>query len=473
MSFLENCHRYFVRNIFRILFTFLVLGVFPKAAFSVEDTAKWESYHNRELGFTVQHPKDWAAWDKKPMVYPTTVLPFEAQVCFAPVGGKEKVCQVELFVTQDGEKFKTDSEMFLGYPIFERAKESETPQTKDGTPTKRIDIAFREGEYAANIYFEKDKRYYLFVMKDFIKDQYDYLTFLSMISTFAFDSETSQPVVSARFKDFQDLKESDLSDVVVKLTFLGPTDKSVLTILLSAAPSDTLNIKRFENYRREGIFYGNDELSFTAMIATERQMKELVDAMSAHPALLTDRPAAKSYLSVSFLKEDTDGPKYFETVMDEKASEEFFVMLRNALKGDNRENSRQLQTWGCRTGLLPPFPAEDVSSRVEVLKSGTRFNATTMDFEQTVTLKNTSKKPIPGPVSLVLSFDGTSHLSDSDGTTCLVAPAGRSYVNVPLPSGRYGNFFPGEVLEIVLPFKVGEGETVSYSTQVLATSGER
>jgi uncharacterized repeat protein (TIGR01451 family) len=112
--------------------------------------------------------------------------------------------------------------------------------------------------------------------------------------------------------------------------------------------------------------------------------------------------------------------------------------------------------------------ASNVSSQVQITRSGYGYNFATQRFVQTVTLKNMTTAVITGRISLVL--DGlsiTATLFGPAGSTACALPAGSPYINFT------GNLNPGASASTVLQFANPTRAGISYATRVLAGSAAR
>jgi hypothetical protein len=113
------------------------------------------------------------------------------------------------------------------------------------------------------------------------------------------------------------------------------------------------------------------------------------------------------------------------------------------------------------TGI--PLCATDVSSSVSVTRSGYSYNPLSRRYAQTITLKNNSGNPIPGPISLALDgLSANATLFNSAGTTACAVPLGSPYVSVA------GPLAPGASAPVVLQFTDPTRASFGYSTRVLA-----
>jgi hypothetical protein len=120
--------------------------------------------------------------------------------------------------------------------------------------------------------------------------------------------------------------------------------------------------------------------------------------------------------------------------------------------------------------LTPAGPcATDVSSQVQVLRGGFRYNRTTQHFTQLVTLTNTSATAIIGPVSLALdNVPAAATLFGISGTTQCAAPLASPYLNSPVAS-----LAAGASTSVTLDFIDTAQTGITYTTRVLAGNGRR
>jgi hypothetical protein len=116
--------------------------------------------------------------------------------------------------------------------------------------------------------------------------------------------------------------------------------------------------------------------------------------------------------------------------------------------------------------------ATDVSAMVSITRGGLRFNNSTQQFVQTLTLVNSSSSSITGPVSVVLDrLSSSAALAGSSGVTTCQAPSGSPYMNV--DAGADGTLSPGETLTVNLQFNDPSLGAISYATRLLAGGGTR
>jgi hypothetical protein len=148
----------------------------------------------------------------------------------------------------------------------------------------------------------------------------------------------------------------------------------------------------------------------------------------------------------------------------------------NRLELDERfdlDFNRDISTGPARPHGVIPLPLMatpvDVSFQVRVTGGGFRFDRASGRFVQSVTLTNTGKSPIAGPISLALdSLSPDSALYNQAGVTSATIPAGRSYLVV-----QSGDLAAGASASARLEFTDPTNAAIVYTTSVLAGPGTR
>jgi hypothetical protein len=141
-----------------------------------------------------------------------------------------------------------------------------------------------------------------------------------------------------------------------------------------------------------------------------------------------------------------------------------------AMGADQVGNVEPLKTAAEATTQVGTTPAcaTDVSTKVQVTRSGFGYNLATQRFVQTVTLKNISAAAITGPLSLVLdNLSSNATLFNPSGTTACATPAGRPFANLS------ANLNPGASVSVALQFTNPSRAGITYATRVLAGNAGR
>lgn len=122
---------------------------------------------------------------------------------------------------------------------------------------------------------------------------------------------------------------------------------------------------------------------------------------------------------------------------------------------------------------LVPACATNVNGSIAVQRSGYAFNFTTKLFSQKVTLTNTSKATVFGPISLALdNLSRNASMYISSGTTNCTAPQNSPYIDTAINTSVAG-LAPGASVSVVLQFVNPTRAGIIYTPRVLSTSGMR
>ncbi|HVO88983.1 MAG TPA: hypothetical protein VMV45_10605 [Casimicrobiaceae bacterium] len=112
--------------------------------------------------------------------------------------------------------------------------------------------------------------------------------------------------------------------------------------------------------------------------------------------------------------------------------------------------------------------ASNVTSSLQVTRSGFSYNLATGRFIQTVTLKNISSATITGPISFVLdNLSSNATLYIPSGTTSCATPSGSPYVNLA------ANLAPGGSATVAMQFVNPTRTGITYLARVLAGAAGR
>jgi hypothetical protein len=112
----------------------------------------------------------------------------------------------------------------------------------------------------------------------------------------------------------------------------------------------------------------------------------------------------------------------------------------------------------------------DVTAQVAISLSSLALDPVTKHYMQTVTLQNTSGRPIVGPLSLVLgNLISKARLVNRTGVIVKQAPVGSPYLDM-TPGGNI--LAPGQSVTLVLEFDSATA-AITYQPRVLAGTGQR
>jgi hypothetical protein len=116
-------------------------------------------------------------------------------------------------------------------------------------------------------------------------------------------------------------------------------------------------------------------------------------------------------------------------------------------------------------------PLADVTTQLAISLGSIMYDPQKHQYTQTVTLQNTSTRPIVGPLSLVLDSLGSNvKLVNQTGVTQSQTPAGSSYIDVALANNILD---VGQSVKVTLIFEAPSSAAITYRGRVLAGSGAR
>ena len=176
-------------------------------------TSTWKTYTNSQYGFEIQYPSNLVPLENSGYFYKEANFHSVFKLCFAPINYKILVCNVEMYISPDLEKFKLYSHNLLGWPTIESGGKSIDVMIPNEQKALIGNISAREvnfpplevgGPILHNRFFVKGNYAYLFTVQrltvqSLISDQeagkelpiYD-----TMLSTFKFTEPTSSVDVS-------------------------------------------------------------------------------------------------------------------------------------------------------------------------------------------------------------------------------------------------------------------------------------
>ena len=139
----------------------------PKVSPDKIDTSNWKTYRNEQYGFEVRYPEVWKPLENVPFHYKPPVLSTLFRIAFAPVTREEFEAEVELFISEEVDKFRFTSGKFLGNSSVLISRPSKGQNASiSGLPATEVDVLWgdlRKGTVIKHIFVEKAGRIYLFV----------------------------------------------------------------------------------------------------------------------------------------------------------------------------------------------------------------------------------------------------------------------------------------------------------------------
>lgn len=267
------------------------------------------------------------------------------------------------------------------------------------------------------------------------------------------------------YSDFQAMTLQQLATLQVKLTYVGPTSKSLPSIAFTST-TNTLDLSLFVPFRRPAIDYSNDDrIAASTFTASTQELKSVIDNVATLPNVTTGGVATTRLLSFSLVNTQPT-TKGFEAVVNSADAGLLFDQLRLSL-ANNSGGLKQLAQMACPLNLLGAARPTDVSASAKVSLTGLRLQRTTGRFVGTATVTNNSAGTLAAPVSVVFVPTANVRLLKDDGTTCGTTPVGAPFINLP------GALGAGQSAQINVEFENPDRLQFTTTTKVLAGPGAR
>jgi len=271
------------------------------------------------------------------------------------------------------------------------------------------------------------------------------------------------------YSDFQAMTLADMDSLRVKLTYGGPQDYLLATLVIVKA-SAPASIARFTPYRREGFEYSNDDGPIGTSAASRQELKAIIDNVGSLPRVTDGGVDAKGYVSFALMSTAGGTTKVFESIVNDTTGRDLIAQVLAALT-NNAEATRNVSLFGCDVAMMPQNLPVNVEGQVTVSFGGFRADRTVKaQFVGKVKVTNHSASAIPAPVTLVvIRKGGNARLIGDDGVTCVVDPPGVPFVNLNGVSG----LAPGASVEKVLRFANPSQMKFDLEFRVFAGAGTR
>jgi hypothetical protein len=237
------------------------------------------------------------------------------------------------------------------------------------------------------------------------------------------------------YSDFQAMSLADMDSLRVKLTYGGPQDWLLPTLVIAKAGTPAA-IASFTPFRRSGFEYSNDEGPTWAVAATAQQLKGIIDSAGTVSRVTDGDVDPKGYVSFALLSTAGGATKVFEAIVNDTTGHDLFGRLLGAVQA-NTEVTRDVRTFGCDADMLPQNLPANVGSQATVTFTGLRSDRSAKNqFVGKVKVTNQSGSTFAAPLTLVVIRNGgNAKLIGDDGVTCNIHPGGVPFVNLSVGSG--------------------------------------
>jgi hypothetical protein len=269
------------------------------------------------------------------------------------------------------------------------------------------------------------------------------------------------------YSAFQTMSQAELATLQVKLTYVGPIDHPVATLMFTSSTSSP-TVVAFAPYYRAGVDYGIDGMGVVSFRASVAEMKAVIDAVAKLPSVTDGGVDSTAYISFSMLK-SAGGTSVFESLLNQRSGRDLMAALLTALP-DNPPGRREIFECGCRMSILPLNPPLEVTQQLTVTAGGFHLDQKSGTYVSSVKVTNSSLTRILGPVSFLPGISGANVLLlGEDGFTCLIRPAGAPYLTLQAGAG----LSPGASANLELRISNPSNQPVGLHPRFFAGDGTR
>ena len=271
------------------------------------------------------------------------------------------------------------------------------------------------------------------------------------------------------YSDFQAMSLADMDSLRIKLTYGGPQDWLLSTLVVLRAGASA-NIVGFTPFRRAGFEYSNDDGPTGKVGASRQELKAIIDNVGTLPRVTDGGVDPKGYVSLALMSTAGGTARVFESIVNDTTGRDLFAQMLRALP-NNAEATRDVRRFACDAAMMPRDLPTDVGSQVTVTFGGVWADRSAKArFVGRVKVLNHSGSAISAPVTLVvIRKGGNARLLDDDGVTCAVYPYGVPFLVLDVGPG----LAPGASVEKVLHFANPSLMKFDVAFRVFAGPGTR
>ncbi len=270
---------------------------------------------------------------------------------------------------------------------------------------------------------------------------------IAAIVTFAISGGRAYCQTPAPFEQFGQLTGTALSQLQLKLTWVG--DQTTLCPTLVIKASGVVDLQKFAACRQSGWDYGNDDFGPDSAAASVADLGVVIDNLGMIPHVVAGGAADEGSLSVGLASPIAGVDRCFDVIVDSSTAVTAFAAIRSGLAG-SLEAAKRVREMACGLGLLAGTTPTSVNSQVRLAFGSARRNPATGEYLCLAKVTNISASTIQPPLSLVLQpEDGSLELIDLTGRTCLLQGGGLPYIDVDIGAG----LTPGASVSCVLRFR--------------------
>jgi hypothetical protein len=270
------------------------------------------------------------------------------------------------------------------------------------------------------------------------------------------------------FSTFASLSPQDREKVVVKLTPLEDSPKSVLFL----GPQAVADTTAFKDFQRPGFSYLSDVKNANQPLRlfnlSSGGISALMDSIATLPEVTDGNIDLDAKLSLSmFRRNDSGATRGFEAMVSLETGTQ--LLSKMVVAANEAGATLVIRDLACVLGMTSPLEPNDVTSQVRVRTRPMHLDQVHGRFTTTVQVDNISATSIPGPVSIILNEGPRVVLQNPSGYTCRLGSPGPTYIDLDIGTA----LDPGETATLTVTIAENDSPKLQLSPRVVCGPGPR
>jgi hypothetical protein len=273
--------------------------------------------------------------------------------------------------------------------------------------------------------------------------------------------DSGHPLPLSPYSAFDRLPDSDLREIQVKVTYVGPSISHRWRPSAFAVAADRVDVKRFRPFWRKRVYYDDESWEPKVFTVTTSEMRDVLTRVGSLPVVPEGGVDSTENFSFGIEGYAAGEDRVFESILNRSHAVSLFVALLEALSSNSR-GTAEVRDMACWHGALEGTPPVEVTDQAHVV-----FGLDSLSGG-TARVTNTGTTSWKAPVLLMVEIDNSNvRAIDAAFETCIITPYGRPYYV--LSVGK--SLAPGETVTQSIRIKNSENEAFHLTGRVFAGPG--